>query len=190
MIVAFRFGPEFPDQSRPALPFRPPLLRKKAALLWKFGTLARRQSTTPAAHPAAVGRPRRSHRGRVTGGHTRPPGCARRPLAHPSASVTAAFQGPPQQIRTFRPNAALFRSNGVVSAPMRTREVIETNRYPFRPNAERDTRRELDNRRERPPDRLRRRPPGDGAPTRSSTSYARPVATRCARSTPPALGQC
>jgi hypothetical protein len=60
MRVAFRFGPEFPDQSRPALPFRPPLLRKKAALLWKFGTHARRQSTTP----AAVGRQRRSHRGR------------------------------------------------------------------------------------------------------------------------------
>jgi hypothetical protein len=46
MRVAFRFGPEFPDQSRPALPFRPPLLRKTAALLW-IGTHARWQPTTP-----------------------------------------------------------------------------------------------------------------------------------------------
>ena len=53
--VALRFGPEIPDQSRPFLAFRPLLLRKKAALLWKIGPHARRQSTTPAACPAAVG---------------------------------------------------------------------------------------------------------------------------------------
>lgn len=40
--------------------------------------------------------------------------------------------------------------------------------------------RELDNRRERAPDRLRTRPPGDGAPTpRSLANYVQPVATRC-----------
>jgi hypothetical protein len=101
------------------------------------GKLGRTQGGIPRRQQPA--RQRHSHRGRGTGGHTRPPGCATRPLAHPSASVTAAYPGPPHRIRTFRPNAALFRSNGVVSAPMRTREVIETNRYPFRLNAERDT---------------------------------------------------
>ncbi len=40
--------------------------------------------------------------------------------------------------RLFRSNTVLFRSNSVVSAAMRTREVIETNRSPFRHNAERD----------------------------------------------------
>jgi hypothetical protein len=33
-----------------------------------------------------------------------------------------------------------FRSNGIVSAPMWTYKVIETNRYTFPPNAERDRR--------------------------------------------------
>jgi hypothetical protein len=51
---------------------------------------------------------------------------------------------------------------------MRTREVTETNRYPFRPNAERDraiARRELDSRRQRSRDRLRSCPLRDSGPT-------------------------
>jgi hypothetical protein len=32
ILAAFRFGPEIPDQSRPVLPFRPLLLRKKGRL--------------------------------------------------------------------------------------------------------------------------------------------------------------
>jgi hypothetical protein len=102
------------------------------------GKLRRTQGGNPRRRQLA--RQRHSHRGRGTGGHSRPPCCATRPLAHPSASVTAAYPGPPHRIRTFRPNAAPFRSNGVVSAPMRTREAIETNRYTFRLNAECDTR--------------------------------------------------
>ena len=42
--------------------FRPLLLRKKAALLWKIGPHARRQSTTPATRPAAAGCDRRDGR--------------------------------------------------------------------------------------------------------------------------------
>ena len=52
-IVAFRFGPEIPDQNRPALPFRPLLLRKKAALPWKIGPHARRQSTHARGSPGS-----------------------------------------------------------------------------------------------------------------------------------------
>jgi hypothetical protein len=119
------------------------------------GKLGRTQGGNPRRQQPA--RQRHSHRGRGTGDHIRPPGCARRPLAHPSASVTAAYPGPPHRTRTFRPDAALFRSNGVISTPMRTREVIETNRYPFRPNAERDsdTGKRPKNRPTKPPDRLR-----------------------------------
>jgi hypothetical protein len=58
VAVAFRFRPEIPDQSRPVLPFRPVLLRKKAALLRKIGAHARRQPCCQATPAVAV----RSHR--------------------------------------------------------------------------------------------------------------------------------
>jgi hypothetical protein len=42
--VAFRFEPEFPDQSRPALPFRPLLLRERPLC---SGKLERMQGSNP-----------------------------------------------------------------------------------------------------------------------------------------------
>src|ERR1700735_1024548 len=97
VAVAFRFRPEIPDQSRPVLPFRPVLLRKKVALLRKIGAHARRQACCQATPAVAV----RSHR---------------------------APRAPP----VFRSNAGLFGTISLVSAPSRTRELIETNRWSFR----------------------------------------------------------
>jgi hypothetical protein len=54
----------------------------------------------------------------------------------------AASVGPrrsPCAIWFFRSNAVLFQSDGVVSGPIRTRELIETDRYSFRHRAARDS---------------------------------------------------
>ena len=65
----------------------------------------------------------------------------------PAASVVPA-QGPgdathsthaPRAVRAFRPNVVPFRTNTVVSGATRTREVIETIRFPFRRNEEHDS---------------------------------------------------
>jgi len=59
--VAFRFRLEIPDQSRPVLPFRPLLLRKKAALLWKIGA-ARKAAIHDASNSPGSGGMRRAGR--------------------------------------------------------------------------------------------------------------------------------
>ena len=123
------------------------------------GKLERTQGGNPRRQQLArqrCGSGAHAYRRPGTGGHTRR-------LAAPGGHwhirqrLRPPRTGPPHRIRTFRPNAALFRSNGVVSAPMRTCEVIETNRYPFRPNAERDsdTGKRPKNRPTKPPDRPR-----------------------------------
>ena len=86
--MEFTAIPEIPDQNRPALPFRPLLLRKKAALPWKIGPHARRQSTTPAARPAAVGCDRRD--GRSQSRPVRQPDVAMAPLSHPRLAEALA----------------------------------------------------------------------------------------------------
>jgi hypothetical protein len=62
-------------------------------------------------------------------------------LARPRPAGVLALRpaGPPREFRLFRSIAAVFRSNSVDSTPMRTREVIETNRSSFRHNAEHDS---------------------------------------------------
>ena len=61
--------------------FRPLLLRRKAALPWKIGPHASRQSTMPAARPAAVGCDRRD--GRSQSRPVRPADVAAAPLSQP-----------------------------------------------------------------------------------------------------------
>ena len=99
---------------------------------------ARKVAIHDASSPPGSGGPAATHTPRPEEA-THQTAWLRQAASGTSVSVCdATYPRPPNRIRTFRFNAALFRSNGVVSAPMRTREVIETNQYLFRPNAERD----------------------------------------------------
>jgi hypothetical protein len=75
---------------------KPPSLAIPTAIAPEKGRFALEiwNSRKAAIHDAGSGGPAAALTPRPgTGGHTRPLGCARRPLAHPSAFVTAAYPG-------------------------------------------------------------------------------------------------
>jgi hypothetical protein len=57
----------------------------------------------------------------------------------PTPAASVGPRGSPCAIWFFRSNSVLFQSNGAVSRPIRARELIETDRYPFRHKMTRDS---------------------------------------------------
>jgi hypothetical protein len=112
-FVASLFGPESPAQGRPSVRFRPLMHRKISALRRKIGATCPVAGWLCAPLPAAC-----------------PP---------PGAETLARSCQAPRGAPVFRSNAMLFRSNGVFSIAVRTQQRVETNRFPFRRKAERDT---------------------------------------------------
>ena len=97
--------------------FRPLLLRKKAALPGKIGPHARRQSTTPAARPAAVGCDRRD--GRSQSRPVRPADVAVAPLSQPRLAE-ASHRGQGQEATPDRLAAPASGTFVSVCDPLRT----------------------------------------------------------------------